>query len=59
MENPEKIENLNSLYTDVSRKLSHELLKRVPDSMILTSCRKQLTQLDKDIRRIQMRREWV
>jgi hypothetical protein len=59
MENPEKIQNLQSLYTDVSKKLSDELLKRVPNTILLTTCRKQLSQLDKDIRRIQLRRDWI
>jgi archaellum component FlaC len=59
MENPEKIENLNCLYSDVSNNLSAELLKHIPDAIILSAFRKQLSQLDKDIRRIKMRQDQI
>jgi hypothetical protein len=58
MENREKIENLHSLFEDVSKKLSKELLKSPPDILTVKECRRQLLQLDRDIRRIQMRKDW-
>ena len=58
MENKEKVANLHNLYSDVSKKLSSELLKNLPDISTLKDFRKQLGQLDRDISRIQMRRDW-
>jgi hypothetical protein len=54
MENHEKLSSLNFLFADVSRKLCDELAKHIPNPSILKECRKQLGQVDKDIRRIQM-----
>jgi hypothetical protein len=57
MENQEKLSSLNFLFADVSKKLSEELSKHLPDPSVLKECRKQLGQVDKDIRRIQMRKD--
>jgi hypothetical protein len=57
MDTSEKLYNLNTLYKDLSYQLSNELLKGVPDRIILTTCRKQLAELDKDIRRVQIRKD--
>jgi hypothetical protein len=57
MENQEKLNLLNFLFADVSRKLSAELAKHLPDPGVLKEFRKQLGQVDKDIRRIQMRKD--
>jgi hypothetical protein len=58
MENKERVENLYNLFNDVSKQLSAELLKRLPDVTIIKECRRQLTQIDKDIRRIQIRKDF-
>jgi len=58
MENKYTVENLHVQYSDVSQKLSAELVKYFPDTSILKDYRKQLSQLDKDIRRIQIQRDW-
>jgi hypothetical protein len=58
MENKERVESLYNLFNDVSKQLSAELLKRMPDVTVIKECRRQLTQIDKDIRRIQIRKDF-
>lgn len=53
MVSTEKLKTLNTLFADVSLKLSAEISKRLPNALILKDYRKQLGQLDRDIRRIQ------
>lgn len=57
MDSSSKLDSLHTLYTDVSRKLAFEMLKKIPDHVVLTTCRKRLAELDKNIRRIQMQRD--
>jgi hypothetical protein len=57
MEKQEKLQALNTLFADVSKKLSAELSSPLPDAILLKECRKQLGQIDKDIRRIQVRKD--
>jgi hypothetical protein len=57
MDSSEKLDTLQTLYTDVSKKLSGELLKRPPDHIILIAFRKQLAKIDRDIRHVQIGRD--
>jgi len=59
MKGAEKLSTLNSRYTDVSGKLSDELLNRRPDYVMLTIYRKQLAQMDKTIRRMQIQKDFI
>jgi hypothetical protein len=53
------LSSLNSLFTNVSKQLTEELAKRVPDLLMVRDCRKQLGQVDKSIRRLQIQKDIV
>lgn len=58
MDNREKLKALHQLFADLSSKLTAELSQRIPDAVVLKECRRQLGAIDKDIRRIQMRKDF-
>jgi hypothetical protein len=58
MDNREKLKTLHIMFADLSAKLSAELSQRFPNAVTLKECRRQLGAIDKDIRRIQMRKDF-